>query len=480
MDMISTMHGAPTILLAMYLLTAGQVTGAKKDTNATGDDSVSQPPNQYPPITSVEPAAAVDPAAYEDWPWNSSGITGGWCGVRRTLIDDGIRFNGAYSALLFDNLRGGFDTGFFGSGITQIELTVDTDTAMELDGGQVFLNVAQMTWYNGRFQPTGSFSPTGSRIGVDGNFPSQERSWSAQLNQFYWRQSLDEGRLHVAIGKIDANVTFAGVNAANGFQNGLAANPATLDEFLPTYPNPAIGLQIDLELAQDLNVHFGWWDGTTAAFDPVTGQVGPATGNQGLGSFFDDADHWFLISQLDVDWRTGTRTPGGVSLGGWLQTGLSATSGNSTSGVENVPGWYLTLEQTIWSRNEKNAGLGGGIQLFGSIGWSPASKNAQNWSMMAGVSATGVIPGRNSDALGVMIGTTIFSDDVEIFRSTTIDGNPGPGGGRESIAEVFYRLQLTPAMMIQPGIEWVIDPGGGDPTQLDDALSGYLAVMIQF
>ena len=164
MDMISTMHGAPTILLAMYLLTAGQVTGAKNDTDATGDDSVSQPPNQYPPITSVEPAAAVDPAAYDDWPWNSSGITGGWCGVRRTLIDDGIRFNGAYSALLFDNLRGGFDTGFFGSGITQIELTVDTDTAMELDGGLVFLNVAQMMWYNGRFQPTGSFSPTGKVV----------------------------------------------------------------------------------------------------------------------------------------------------------------------------------------------------------------------------------------------------------------------------------------------------------------------------
>ncbi|MBB47628.1 MAG: hypothetical protein CMJ33_03605 [Phycisphaerae bacterium] len=55
----------------------------------------------------------------------------------------------------------------------------------------------------------------------------------------------------------------------------------------------------------------------------------------------------------------------------------------------------------------------------------------------------------DDDALGVMVGTTIFSDDVEIFRSTGIDGTPGPSGGRESIAEIFYRIQLTPAMMIQ-------------------------------
>ena len=79
-----------------------------------------------------------------------------------------------------------------------------------------------------------------------------------------------------------------------------------------------------------------------------------------------------------------------------------------------------------------------------------------------------------------MAGTTIFSDDTEIFRSTMRNGLPGPAGGSEVLAEVFYRIQVTPAMMIQPGLEWVIDPGGGAPAQLDDAVSAYLAVMIRF
>ncbi len=469
-----------TILVTMLALAAVAVTRADDDPPAIEHPPAELPPNQYPAITGVEPARMVDPSSYDDWPWESLGVTGNWSGVRNELIDDGIQLNGSYSALMFDNLQGGFDTGFFGAGITQIELTVDAEKAIGLDGGLFFMNVAQMAWYNGRFEPPGSFSPTGSRIGVDGNFPSNDQSWVAQLNQFYWRQSLDDQGLLITFGKIDANVTFAGVNAADGFQNGLAANPATLDEFLPTFPNPAIGLQIDLELAEDVNAHFGWWDGTTPAFDPATGEVGPSTGNHGVGSFFDDADHWFLISQIDVGWGSGTRTPGELTLGGWLQTGTSATEGDSTTGVDDVPGGYLTLSQTVWSRNEDNAARGGGVQLFGSVAWSPASKNAQTWSMMAGVSATGVIPGRNSDALGVMAGTTIFSDDTEIFRSTMRNGLPGPAGGSEVLAEVFYRIQVTPAMMIQPGLEWVIDPGGGAPAQLDDAVSAYLAVMIRF
>ena len=78
------------------------------------------------------------------------------------------------------------------------------------------------------------------------------------------------------------------------------------------------------------------------------------------------------------------------------------------------------------------------------------------------------------------MGTTVFSNDSDIYRSTMLDGMPGPAGGSETIGEVFYRIQLTPAMMIQPGLEWVIDPGGGSPGQLDDAFGGYLAIMINF
>ena len=79
--MIATMCRPHAILLTTLLLTTGQVADARSDTRATEDDSVSPPPNQYPPITSVVPAGPVDSTAFDDWPWHSSGITGDWCGV---------------------------------------------------------------------------------------------------------------------------------------------------------------------------------------------------------------------------------------------------------------------------------------------------------------------------------------------------------------------------------------------------------------
>ncbi len=471
------------IMIALLLLAAAPTMRGDDSTEGASEENGPEtisPPNRYPPITSVSPDDVTDPGAFDDWPWGASGITGDWNGARNDLGEHGIRLDGAYSSLLFNNFQGGFERGFFGAGITQLELTVETEKAIGLEGGTFFMNVAQTTWYNGRFEPPGTFSPVGSVIGVDGNFPSEDHNWTMHLNQCYWRQSLPGDALAIAFGKMDANVTFAAIDAAGGFQNGLASAPTSLDEFLPTYPNAAVGLQIDLEITPSVQGHFGWWDGTTAAFDPLTGEVGPPTGDHGLSSFLDDEDHWFLISQLDWSWGDDTTTPGGLSVAGWFQTGTSATNGDSTTGVDDVPGWYVNLAQTIWSRDVANAGMGGGIQIFGSVGWSPGSKNANTWSVMAGVSATGVIPGRNADALGIMMGMNVFSGDSEIYRATMTDGMPGSAGGHEALGEVFYRIQITPAMMIQPGIEWVIDPGGGSPAELDDALSAYLAVMIQF
>ena len=474
------MNRLSVIMIPLLLIMTGTDARADDDPSEITSKTAPSPPNQYPPMTSVGPIDLVNQPSFEGWPMGSSGITGNWGGVRNDLIEHGIHFNGSYSALMFDNFQGGFDTGFFGGGITQLELTVETEKAIDIEGGLFFMNVAQMTWYNGRFEPPGSFSPTGSVIGEDANFPPGDQSGTLQMNQCFWRQSLAKNALQIAFGKIDANVTFAAIDAAGGFQNGLGAVPTPLNEFLPTFPNPAMGLQIDVQIDSDVEAHFGWWDGTTAAFNPVTGEIGPPTGDHGVGSFFNNDDHWFLISQVDCSWELGATTPGEISIGGWFQTGTSRTNGDSRTGVDDVPGWYVNLAQTLWSRDETSAAEGGGIQLFGSIGWSPGSKNPNNWSAMAGLSATGVVPGRNSDALGVMVGTTVFSDDPAISQSTMPDGMPGPAGGAETLAEVFYRIQLTPAMMVQPGLEWVVDPGGGSPAQLENALSGYLAIMIEF
>ena len=163
----------------------------------------------------------------------------------------------------------------------------------------------------------------------------------------------------------------------------------------------------------------------------------------------------------------------------WLQTGTSATRGSRTAGVRDVPGFYLQATQTLWSKNRWLTERGGGVRLFSQFGWSSPDKNPVHWSIMAGVSATGVVPGRPADALGVLGAYSRFTDNPAIFQSSTRSGQVGPSGGRESSIEAFYLLQVLPWLYLQPGIQWIQTPGGGDPAPLDNAAQAYLLVSFE-
>src|SRR5262249_47709599 len=147
----------------------------------------------------------------------------------------------------------------------------------------------------------------------------------------------------------------------------------------------------------DLSTKFGWFDGTTAAFNPANGKSGPATGPRGPSTFFDNSGNWFLISQTDHAWKYDDTLPGSVRPGAGLQTGSTAPDGSNADGVRDVPGGYLQWQQVVWSPSAEIAADGGGLAYFGQSGWSDPNKNPIHWSLMTGISATGVFAGRPAD-----------------------------------------------------------------------------------
>ena len=56
----------------------------------------------------------------------------------------------------------------------------------------------------------------------------------------------------------------------------------------------------------------------------------------------------------------------------------------------------------------------------------------------------------------------------------------GPTGGSETSLESFYLWQMTSWSYLQPGVMWIMTPGGGDPAPLDDALVVYTLVGVEF
>jgi len=445
-----------------------------------GGSRILREPNRYVSPT-VQAMQAFDPPGfYGDWPWGSDVITGDPGGARTWLQERGVRLRGQYTAISMYNFRGGLAEGYYGGAPLGITLTADLERLIGITGATFFVDWEYFQWYNSPFPPTGSRDPTGSYVGDNTNLIDGEETVLNQVAQLFWDQDLWDGVVGLRFGKMDVNASFVVVEAAGPFQNSIAMFTSTLNPFMATYQNPTTGLQLTLQPTNAVDLLFGWFDGTTAAFDPETGQVGPATGPRGPSTFFDNDGHWFFVGEADVDWNLDPTRPGTAGAGGWVQTGTSVTASDGEAGVRDVPGFYLQASQTLWTESAWLAERGGGVRLFGQFGWSPPSKNPVSWSIMSGVSATGVVPGRPADAVGLLGAYSNFSGDPAIFRSSRRDGMVGPSGGSESAVEAFYLVQLLAWLYVQPGVSWIGNPGGGSPAPLGDALLGYLLVNIEF
>lgn len=431
-------------------------------------------PDQYPSPTVKVPAG--DDQFDVDYSWDANTLTGDWFGLRSELAQCGIVFGGRYVPILMDNYTGGFDTGFFGGGPLGITTTIDTERLVGHEGGTLFFDWEFFSWFNGRFPTNNEFDPTGSFVGVNTNLPDGDTKDLNQIAQLYYQQAMWNDDIKLAFGKMDGNVPFAAVQTAAAFQYSITMFTSTLEGFLPTYQNEATAVVVSAQLTESVVGKFGWFDGTSAAFNPVTGQSGPATGPRGLSTFFNNDGNWLLISEFDVTWQLDARRPGSLGIGAWVHTGLTSTSGTNTNGVSDVPGWYVQWQQIVWSPNADVASEGGGIAFFGQIGWSDPNKNPVHWSLLTGVSATGVFRNRPADAAGIMFGYSDFTSDAGVFQSTQRNGLPGPTGGHELALESFYIWNWSSWSYLQPGVLWINSPGGGDPAPLDDDFLTYLLV----
>jgi len=435
-------------------------------------------PNQYPSPTVKQPAD--DEQFEDDYPWWENTLTGDWRGRRSELASRGIVFDIDYVSVMMQNTHGGFDTGFVAGGPLGITTTIDTEKLCGHEGGTLFVDWEFYNWYNGRYGLNNSFDPTGSFVDVNTNFIDADQSQLNQLAQLFYEQAWLDDQAVLVFGKMDANVRFASVQATGAFQNSIAMYTSTLNGFIPTYPNESTALVAQVGSGEFLDAKFGWFDGTSAAYDPATGASGPATGPRGPSTFFHNDGHWWLVTQVDAAWHVDALLPGSLGVGAWVQTGRVATAGTDVNGASDVPGCYLQWQQMLWTPSADLADDGGGVTYFGQFGWSAPNKNPVHWSLMTGVSATGVFPNRPADAVGLMFAHSHFTSNQGVYQSTRRNGLAGPSGGNEDSLEAFYLWQWTSWSYLQPGVEWIINPGGGDPAPLDDALLPYLLVGVNF
>lgn len=109
------------------------------------------------------------------------------------------------------------------------------------------------------------------------------------------------------------------------------------------------------------------------------------------------------------------------------------------------------------------------VSAFARLMGAPPDRNLIDWSLNAGVNVTALLRGRNNDTLGIGYGWAHVSgrasdldSDIRFFTAS-----PYPVRGSEQFIEVTYQCQVTPWWIIQPDLQYIIDPRGGVPNPFD-------------
>jgi porin len=261
--------------------------------------------------------------------------------------------------------------------------------------------------------------------------------------------------LRIKIGKVDANSEFDRTVAALEFIHQSTGSSATLFT-LPTYPDPAMSVNVFVKPMKNLQVGFGVYDGSYAN--------GVRTGDVGPRNFFRNTNDLFLIGEVDQSWTLGKEELAGrLGVGGWYNTNRFARFDGGQDSGTGAP--FALLEQAIWRANPHDDRDVRGVSAFVMYGYADPVITVIDHNIGGGIAWIGPLPSRPTDVCGFGVQAAHFSDSF------------APGDQFEVSYETFYRLQIKPWFSITPDIQYVSNPGGrGTP----DALAVTLRFLVVF
>jgi porin len=295
---------------------------------------------------------------------------------------------------------------------------------------------------------------------------------STRLYNFWLDQKLLHDALSIRAGLITVDEDFFYSTVA-----GVFMNPGWLGLGLPgggpAYPLPAPGIRIKV----NPGMGGGYVQAAVFSGDP-TGNNGSTSPTIGIpsGTVISFSGGAFFITESGYTFhqdKGDPRLPTTVKVGAWYHTsrhfedqryatnGLSLADPASTGNpYEHDGNWalYASLEGSLY-----RSGGGGELSGFARIGGSPGDRNLIPFYAEAGLAYKGLIPGRENDNLGVSIDYAHISNRASRLDQDTrfFTGNPlFPIRNHEMALELTYQTQVTPWLLVQPDVQYIINPGG--------------------
>lgn len=396
-----------------------------------------------------------------------SQVTGDWRGARPLLSDQGIEIFGGYTVEVWGNTTGGLKTGTVYTGLLDFGAEVDLEKAIGWQGASVSTT---WLWLSGRDASedlAGNFLTISNIAGFN----------TLRMFELWFQQSLLDDKISIRFGQLSADSEFLISDYAGLFINATFGWPAFAYMNIPNggagYPMGTLGARLALNPADGITFQAAVFQGNVFAQD---------VNRHGFRWSLDAQTGYTFLNEAQFRWNHREEEaglPGQIKPGAWFQTGESADAlaGSTSSGNA---GFYVVLDQMLYrepgGRRAEGCTKDGksivdaksfqapvdmeksdqGLGWFGRAAFTPSDRNVITFSFDTGLSYKGLIPTRDKDTIGLAFGYAQLSNEA---RTSLKDAGASPMGA-EMVLEVTYQAEITPWLIVQPDLQYIINPGG--------------------
>jgi|LakMenE01Jun11ns_1017448.scaffolds.fasta_scaffold9953115_4 porin len=465
-------HITAPLLASSLFMAAAMTAQADVRMPEPANESAPPPQSQAPSLPAQpapgppEPAAAPSAAARKGERLAEQHLFGDWGGWRTSLWERGFEPKLLLISDPYGNSRGGLEQGFSTYSMLSADLKVDTGRALSLPGGEIQMGFSV------------NFGTQLSQQIVGNTFPIQSSDVAPpgpRLTTLSYTHSLLDDTISLRIGRLSIDSLygeeFAGSSYFRQFTSvAFNAIPFAIFYNAPGalgYPATTWGARVRYAPRGEVYAMAGVYNA-----DPDVGLAA----RHGLD--FSLQGPAFAIGE--VGWlrnqgpgASGLR--GNLKLGGFMLGGaVTAYDGGERSGRH---GFYVVADQAI-----HRLGSGGIRQLgwFGSLVAAPdEAVSPMPLFFSTGLVVNGPFARRPDDflALGIAYGGYSAALRDQQDRQAWLDASIRPQVS-ELTLELSYGLQLRPGLILQPGAQLVIRPGGSPQTP--NALALGLNAVVSF
>ena len=402
--------------------------------------------------------------------WERDTLLGTFGRERTELCQAGYQFGAVSTNEMFGNGSQGIKQGAKGQGRTEIDVDLDFDKIAHVSG--LTVHASSMLVYGGRV----------SSHNLDNlmTVSNAEATTSQRLYTLWAQQVMLDDSVNIRLGQLAIDDEFIVSKLASVFINSTFGFPFMTSGNMPSggaaFPMPTPAARLKYTFNDELSLMAAAFAGDPAgpydARDPQWRNHNGTTFSFDGGTLF-IAEGAYAINQE----KDSKGLPATYKVGGWYHTASfndlyldnagGSLASSTTTGIaakrRGNGGAYLIIDQML-VKGQRWSDEGFGVFLRSGI--APSDRNQVPFYVDGGVSYKGLFATREEDTLALGVAYGALSGQLSrLDRDTqSVNSQPTrPVRDFESIVELTYQAQVTPWLILQPDLQYVIHPGGNIP-----------------